>query len=353
MVKQNYKKEELKLKISSLKERLQLLSDTKSESNIGKKELQEAMKTKEFELNKVYEKLEILKAELKRLNNEFKGVCEERSKIQNHISKNKVALSRIEEELNDLINYASVDVNDDSLIENIKNVTVEVNKHLKFKEMELKDLKTELENINTRLSSTAPILNSFADESIQNKYKSINTEYELAKSKVLSVKKRFMDVKNMRMECFSECFVKISKEIPLIYKALNYPDDFDSDMNNLAYLAYEGDVFSNNLKYYLMPPMKRFTDFSELSGGEKSLALLCFIFALSKYKNPPFYIFDEVDSALDKVNVERLGNFIKNSSDQFLIISLKHQFYKNSESLVGVYKCPFDMKSKILTYKLN
>lgn len=352
MLKQEFKSEELKMKINNLKERISLINDSKQES-VDSEKITKDLKIKEEKLSEIYEKLEISRSSLKSLNNEFKSINDERVKILNIISKNKVNISRLEEELNDLKNCASIEFNgDDSLVENIKNVTIK-NDGTKYQNYDLNSLISELDGVNGKISAAAPDLNYLADDSIQRKYSAINLEYENTKSKVLGIKKKFLDVKNARFECFNDCFTKISKEIAIIYRALSYPSDYESEVNNLAYIAYEGDVFVNNLKYYLMPPMKRFTEFSELSGGEKSLALLCFIFALSKYKSPPFYIFDEVDSALDKINVDRLATFIKESEDQFLIISLKHQFFKNSESLVGVYKCPFDLKSKILTYKLN
>lgn len=350
IIKQSFKREELNMKISNLKERISItVMNKEPKDNI--KQIKELLHQKEALLDDLYEKLEISKNNLKGLNNKFKTLNEERMKVLNNISKNKVYLARAEEDLKDLKNYTEEDYDKElDLIENIKNVSINVNG---IKSMNLKDLRSQLDSINEQIKNAAPNLNFLSDNSIQKKYYNICSEYEIAKSKFLDVKKRFLDVKNARVECFNDCFLKITREIPLIYKSLSYNDVLDNNLLNVAYLAYEGDVFVNNIKYYLMPPFKRFTEFSELSGGEKSLALLCFIFALSKFRNPPFYIFDEVDSALDKVNVEKLANFIANSEDQFLIISLKHHFFKHSESLVGVYKCPFDNKSKILTYKLN
>ena len=86
-----------------------------------------------------------------------------------------------------------------------------------------------------------------------------------------------------------------------------------------------------------------------LSGGEKTLAILSFIFALQK--TPPFFILDEADAALDKDNIERLNAYIQAQDLQFIVISLKDYFFKNADSLIGIYKS--NNESKILSYKFQ
>jgi structural maintenance of chromosome 1 len=75
-----------------------------------------------------------------------------------------------------------------------------------------------------------------------------------------------------------------------------------------------------------MPPMKRFRDMEQLSGGEKTMAALALLFAIHTYQPSPFFVLDEVDAALDNTNVGRIADYIrKNSSPtfQFIVISLK------------------------------
>ena len=75
-----------------------------------------------------------------------------------------------------------------------------------------------------------------------------------------------------------------------------------------------------------MPPMKRFRDMDQLSGGEKTIAALALLFAIHTYQPAPFFVLDEVDAALDGQNVARVSNYIReHASDrvQFIVISLK------------------------------
>jgi structural maintenance of chromosome 1 len=75
-----------------------------------------------------------------------------------------------------------------------------------------------------------------------------------------------------------------------------------------------------------MPPMKRFRDMEQLSGGEKTMAALALLFAIHTYQPSPFFVLDEVDAALDNTNVGRIADYIRTNSSptfQFIVISLK------------------------------
>ena len=77
---------------------------------------------------------------------------------------------------------------------------------------------------------------------------------------------------------------------------------------------------------------------SELSGGQKSLLALSLILALLKYQPAPFYILDEIDSALDLSHTQNIGLMIKKyfKASQFLIVSLKQGLFQNANVLFQV-----------------
>ena len=84
-----------------------------------------------------------------------------------------------------------------------------------------------------------------------------------------------------------------------------------------------------------MPPMKRFRDMDQLSGGEKTMAALALLFAIHTYQPAPFFVLDEVDAALDAQNVANVSHYImQNASDrfQFIVISLKVCYTASSMS---------------------
>ena len=88
------------------------------------------------------------------------------------------------------------------------------------------------------------------------------------------------------------------------------------------------------------PLDKTWRDLEHLSGGEKTLSSLAFLFALHEYRPTPFYIFDEIDAALDFRNVGIVAKFLQSRSEssQFIIISLRQELFTIAHQLVGVSK---------------
>jgi chromosome segregation protein len=77
-----------------------------------------------------------------------------------------------------------------------------------------------------------------------------------------------------------------------------------------------------------------------MSGGEKSLTSLAFIFSIQLFEPAPFYFFDEVDAALDMTNSKKVGILIKemSKSSQFISITHNDQVVKAADQIIGVAK---------------
>lgn len=87
-----------------------------------------------------------------------------------------------------------------------------------------------------------------------------------------------------------------------------------------------------------------------LSGGEKSLTALSFIFAIQQYQPSPFYLLDEVDMFLDGVNAENVARAIaKNAANaQFLQVSLRKTTLKEADHMIGVARLPSGISQVIV-----
>ncbi len=103
-------------------------------------------------------------------------------------------------------------------------------------------------------------------------------------------------------------------------------------------LENEEDPFQGGLIVRARPPNKRFLRLEALSGGEKSLVSMAFIFALQEYDPSPFYFLDEVDQNLDAINAERIARMIGHNSTaaQFIQISLRKVSLKEADHIIGV-----------------
>lgn len=86
------------------------------------------------------------------------------------------------------------------------------------------------------------------------------------------------------------------------------------------------------------------------------MAALALLFAIHSYQPSPFFVLDEVDAALDNVNVGRIANYIHDHAApgmQFIVISLKTGLFQNSEALVGIYRDQAENSSKSLTLDVS
>lgn len=103
-------------------------------------------------------------------------------------------------------------------------------------------------------------------------------------------------------------------------------------------LENEEDPLSGGLIIKARPRDKKVVRMEALSGGEKSLTALSFIFAIQAHEPSPFYLLDEVDMFLDGVNAENVARAVKRGSKnaQFLQISLRKVTLKESDHIIGV-----------------
>ena len=83
---------------------------------------------------------------------------------------------------------------------------------------------------------------------------------------------------------------------------------------------------------------KNYLDIKSLSGGEKTITAIAFIFAVQEFNPASFYIFDEVDAALDILNAEKLGKLIKDysSNAQYIVVSHSEYLIQSADTIYGV-----------------
>ncbi|KAF8268112.1 cohesin complex subunit psm1 [Lactarius quietus] len=157
-------------------------------------------------------------------------------------------------------------------------------------------------------------------------------------------------------ELFNKAYNHISERIDEVYKDLTKGKA--APMGGVAYLSLEDneEPYAGGIKYHAMPPMKRFRDMEQLSGGEKTVAALALLFAIHSYQPSPFFVLDEVDAALDNTNVAKVANYIRaQASDtfQFVVISLKGSLYERGHSLVGIHRDQDLNSSRTLTLDVS
>lgn len=169
------------------------------------------------------------------------------------------------------------------------------------------------------------------------KFKSEFDQYKEKYEKILIEKKAVVEmieqIEQKRMEVFNKCLNEVGNNFNGIYQKM-------TGGTSKLELENPADIESG-LIIGATPAGKMLLNIDSMSGGEKTLAALAFLFAIQKYKPAPFYMFDEVDAALDKENSVKLSELIKSlsKSEQFIVITHNDQTIKAGDR---VYGCTMD-----------
>ena len=138
-------------------------------------------------------------------------------------------------------------------------------------------------------------------------------------------------------------------------------ENFDSTFKELfgggkaeLKLSDENDVLNSGIEIEVQPPGKKLQSMSLLSGGERALTATALLFAILQIKSPPFCILDEIEAALDDVNVHRFAEYIKDYSkkNQFIVITHRKGTMEVASSVYGVTMQEYGI-SKIVSMKLK
>jgi chromosome segregation protein len=142
---------------------------------------------------------------------------------------------------------------------------------------------------------------------------------------------RIETVATLRQEAFLEAFKAVDGHFRTIFAGL-------SDGEGQLQLENPEAPLEGGLTLVAHPKGKTVRRLAAMSGGEKSLTALSFLFALQRFRPSPFYALDEVDSFLDGVNVERLAALIAAQAEaaQFLVVSHRRPMIAAATRTIGV-----------------
>lgn len=137
--------------------------------------------------------------------------------------------------------------------------------------------------------------------------------------------------KTKKKETFLNTFNAINENFRSIFSEL-------SDGAGELVLENPEDPFAGGLTIHARPHGKPTQRLGGMSGGEKSLTALAFIFSIQRHMPAPFYAFDEIDMFLDGANAERVARMIKSLSRnaQFMVVSLRKPMIESANRTIGI-----------------
>ena len=276
------------------------------------------------EINKTNTLIKDVQDEISALEHEFKTSGSEYYKKQNELKELEIKVGRLDVKLDTLLNTLTEEYNityDKAKRDYV--LVIPVNE-ARRKVNELKRIINELGIVNLgaideyeRVKTRYEFLNNQKNDL----FKAENTLLEIIKE---------MDI--VMISEFNTTFKHIQVEFKKVFKELFNGGDAELKLTNPS------DVLNTGIEIVALPPGKKLTSISLLSGGEKALTAIALLFAILRVKPVPFCILDEVEAPLDEANVDIFGKYIKKMEEttQFIIITHKKKTMEYANVLYGI-----------------
>ena len=197
----------------------------------------------------------------------------------------------------------------------------------------LEALQAELRSLQARMEALEPVNMLALDElaQLEQRLDELEQRLDVLNNEREELLLRIETVATLRQEAFMEAYTAVDGHFRSIFAGL-------SDGEGHLQLENPESPLDGGLTLVAHPKGKAVRRLAAMSGGEKSLTALSFLFALQRFRPSPFYALDEVDSFLDGVNVERLAALIASQADeaQFLVVSHRRPMIAASSRTIGV-----------------
>ncbi len=203
--------------------------------------------------------------------------------------------------------------------------------------VEIEDLsvaKSRLAELKQKIKSLGNVNVSAIEE-----YKEVSERYEFMKTQVADVEnskkeieRLINDLTKQMKDVFVESFAEINKNFTATFKEL-----FGGGTASLQ-LSDPDNILTSGIDIVVHPPGKIVVHLEALSGGEKALVAIALYFAILKVRPAPFCVMDEIEAALDEVNVDRFAQYLRNltESTQFILITHRRGTMEEADVLYGV-----------------
>lgn len=170
-------------------------------------------------------------------------------------------------------------------------------------------------------------------------YKEVSERYSFMHGQVSDVEKSKAELIKLINELTGKMAVQFKEQFDKINFSFGqtFSELFGGGKASLV-LTDENDVLECDIDIKVQPPGKNVQNISLLSGGEKGLSAIALLFSILKINPCPFCIFDEVEAALDDVNVARYASYVRRMTDntQFILITHRRGTMEEADMLYGV-----------------
>jgi chromosome segregation protein len=167
---------------------------------------------------------------------------------------------------------------------------------------------------------------------LEERHRFLKTQYDDLRASIETLLETIQRIDVTSLQRFREAFVKVQTHFQDLFQRL-----FNGGKCEMVLVDPENPSESG-IDIHVQPPGKRLQNMNLLSGGEKTLTGVAFLMALFQYHTSPICVMDEVDAALDEVNIQRFASLISEMKRQiqFIIVTHNKRTMEAADQLYGV-----------------
>lgn len=335
-------------KIPSLELSSNSISSSLNQNNFRIKEIEKQFDESAFKIDETKKVLTFEEEKLSELMNEREHYTSSISSKRSEHDKIESELSKLEEKLKGSYNNQdSMNISLSDLSGNIKEKEIQIEyisnelKTLGVKEKveltddNLKTLESTLSSVEVefeKIGAVNQLAQAHYDEQSGN-YKQLSTRINELEGERGSIINFMNELEMEKTRIFKKAFNEINTRFKEIFSNIT------GGGSGLLQLEHPDRIFDGGVDLLIQFPGKAKLSINSASGGEKSVATVCFILALQTINPMPFYIFDEIDAHLDVANTKKLANLLvdRSKGSQFIVISLKDAVISTANSVYGTF----------------
>ena len=344
----NNKMEELNLRkasiTSELNSNMNVVNNvlTNEEEEILNKYYEENLKKENLsvEIEEIVKKLDKTKDELSTYETNLKIDNGDYNKYQDELKKNEILVSKLDVKLDNLLNILSEDYS----------ITYEKAKANYILEDDKEETRDKVNKLKREIRALGEVNVSSIEE-----YEKVNERYTFLNSQredLLKAKDMLLDIINQMDEVMKEKLIETFKLVQVEFKN-TFRKLFGGGDAELK-MTDPNNLLETGIDIIALPPGKKLTSISLLSGGEKTLTAIALLFAILRVRPVPFCVLDEVEAALDEVNVDNFGKYLSEYKDktEFIVITHKKKTMEYADVLYGITMQESGV-SKLVSVKLE
>ena len=334
------KQNNLKIELQRKNEELNTISE--EEKNVIEEFYEKEKKKKELQLlvSSLKEEINDLKESVFQLEGESRANNQLFYKKQQLLKDLEIKVNRSDVKLDNLLNTLSEDYG----------ITYEKAKANYFLEMDPIEARNIVDKCKNDIKKLGDVNLGAIEEyqRVSDRYNFLSSQKEDLKNAEDTILKIIKELDDIMKEKFLESFEEIKVKFKDVFKKL-----FGGGNAELK-LTDPDNILTTGIDIKALPPGKTLQHISLLSGGEKTLTAISLLFAILETRPVPFCILDEVEAALDEVNVDNFGKFLSEFKEktQFIVITHKKKTMEYADVLYGVTMQESGV-SKLVSVKLQ